>query len=86
MRGLGGILLNNEGKRFVNELDLRSKVVEKIYENSEKFPIYLLLNEKIANTFGPNFNFYWKVKGIFTEYNNLHELADKTGLNETALN
>eukprot|EP00828_Plagiopyla_frontata_P029655 TRINITY_DN383_c0_g1_i1.p1 TRINITY_DN383_c0_g1~~TRINITY_DN383_c0_g1_i1.p1 ORF type:complete len:402 (+),score=68.42 TRINITY_DN383_c0_g1_i1:505-1710(+) len=85
LRGLGGILLNNEGKRFVNELDLRSKVVDKIYENKEKFPIYLLVNEQIANTFGSNFNFYWKVKGIFTEYNNLTDLANKTGLNQTIL-
>ena len=48
LRGLGGILLNSEGERFVNELDLRSKVVDKIYENKDKFPIYLLLNEEIV--------------------------------------
>lgn len=86
LRGLGGLLLNKDGKRFVNELDLRSKVVERIYENKEKFPIYLLLNEKVVSSFGPNFNFYWKVKGIFTEYANLQELANKTGLNATAIN
>lgn len=44
LRGLGGILINSRGERFVDELDLRSKVVEKIYENKEKFPIYLLVN------------------------------------------
>lgn len=77
LRGLGGILINSRGERFVDELDLRSKVVEKIYENKEKFPIYLLVNQKVVEAFGINFEFYWKTMKIFTEYENIDKMAEK---------
>lgn len=38
LRGCGGILLNQSGKRFVNELATRDKVVEGILKNCGRFP------------------------------------------------
>jgi flavocytochrome c len=43
LRGVGGLLLDNTGKRFVDELQHRDYVTGKIWEN-KKFPIRLVLN------------------------------------------
>jgi len=43
LRGVGGLLLDNTGKRFVDELQHRDYVTGKIWEN-KKFPIRLILN------------------------------------------
>lgn len=48
LRGVGGILLDNEGNRFVDELQHRDFVTGKINENG-KFPIRLILNGKASN-------------------------------------
>ncbi|ETO25385.1 NADH-dependent fumarate reductase [Reticulomyxa filosa] len=71
LRGCGGILINNNGLRFVDELDLRSKVVDKEREQQKKSaissnersnePFRILLNEEAANKFGPNLGFYIKM-------------------------
>ncbi|KAF9476377.1 fumarate reductase [Pholiota conissans] len=43
LRGVGGLLLDNTGKRFVDELQHRDYVTGKIWEN-KKYPIRLVLN------------------------------------------
>jgi len=43
LRGVGGLLLDNTGKRFVDELQHRDYVTAKIWEN-KKYPIRLVLN------------------------------------------
>lgn len=43
LRGVGGLLLDNTGKRFVDELQTRDYVTGKIWENG-KYPIRLVLN------------------------------------------
>ncbi|PPQ96817.1 hypothetical protein CVT26_006218 [Gymnopilus dilepis] len=43
LRGVGGLLLDNSGKRFVDELQHRDYVTGKIWENG-KYPIRLVLN------------------------------------------
>lgn len=43
LRGVGGLLLDNTGKRFVDELQTRDFVTGKIWENG-KYPIRLVLN------------------------------------------
>jgi succinate dehydrogenase/fumarate reductase flavoprotein subunit len=47
LRGVGGILLDNTGKRFVDELQHRDYVTGKIWENG-KYPIRLVLNGKAS--------------------------------------
>ncbi|KAF8973192.1 fumarate reductase [Flammula alnicola] len=43
LRGVGGLLLDNTGKRFVDELQHRDYVTGKMWEN-KKYPIRLVLN------------------------------------------
>ncbi|KAK5087907.1 Osmotic growth protein [Lithohypha guttulata] len=51
LRGEGGILLNNEGKRFCDDLGHRDYVSGKMWEEKEKgkWPIRLVLNSKASN-------------------------------------
>lgn len=41
-----------------------------------KGPFKLVMNEESKNKFGPNFNFYFKVKGFFKRFENYEELAN----------
>lgn len=76
LRGAGGIMVNQKGVRFANELGRRDEVTKLIIENCEidekaKAHIaYLIMNDKTIDRFGwPAFNFYWKIKGFFTVRN-----------------
>ena len=83
LRGVGGILINQKGERFCNELGTRDYVTEKILNNCEKVPntfnidqyeAYLILNENSTIKFGPNIKFYIN-KGLFKKYNNFEDFA-----------
>ncbi|KAF2217570.1 hypothetical protein CERZMDRAFT_30603 [Cercospora zeae-maydis SCOH1-5] len=52
LRGEGGLLLNSKGERFVDELQHRDFVSNKMWEEKEKgnWPIRLCLNSKASNT------------------------------------
>lgn len=64
LRGVGGILVNEYGDRFCNELGTRDYVTNKIKENCKKqdtdildqYECFLLMNEEMAIEFGHNFN------------------------------
>jgi len=86
LRGSGGIMINNKGQRFVNELDLRSKVVEQMrsQQKMENIPFRLVMNEEMRNAFGPNMGFYIKF-GLFVQYENVKEMAEGTGIDEEVL-
>ena len=84
LRGVGGILVNQKGERFCNELGTRDYVTEKILNNCEKIPnnfnidqyeAYLILNENATIKFGPNIKFYIS-KGLFKKYNNFEDFAN----------
>ena len=51
LRGEGGLLLNNEGERFVDELEHRDFVSDRMWEQKKagKWPIRLVLNSKASN-------------------------------------
>jgi len=94
LRGVGGILINQNGERFCNELGTRDYVFEKIVLNCKKqntteidqYESYLLLNEEMANEFGMfSFNYYKNVKGFITEYANFSELANNISVNYSTL-
>ena len=57
LRGSGGILLNAQGDRFVNELSTRDRVVEAIRQQTGK-KAYLLLSKTGADMFGSFLYFY----------------------------
>jgi len=76
LRGVGGLLLNREGRRFVDELGRRDHVVEQI--RKQKAPIWLVLNGQAADKFGRNFDFYLK-KRLFTKFEDgFEEFAKRT--------
>ena len=57
LRGVGGILINEKGERFCNELGTRDYVTGKITENCQKqdnkkieqYESFLLMNQEMAN-------------------------------------
>jgi len=83
IRGSGALLLNAQGERFVNELDLRSKIVEA--ERKQTGPLRLLLNPQATETFGPGMKFYEKVKGFASRYDSLAGVAEAMGVDVSTL-
>ena len=93
LRGVGGILINENGERFCNELGTRDYVTQKILENCKKqntseidqYESYLLMNQDMANEFGNNFFYYKNVQGFISEHSNFSELAKNININYTKL-
>ncbi|KPI86887.1 putative NADH-dependent fumarate reductase [Leptomonas seymouri] len=93
LRGSGGILLNKQGERFVNELDLRSVVSQAIIAQDNVYPnsggsrfAYCVLNEAAAKLFGKNaLGFYWNRLGLFERVENFTALAKLIGCPEATL-
>ncbi|KAG0152203.1 hypothetical protein CROQUDRAFT_103179 [Cronartium quercuum f. sp. fusiforme G11] len=78
LRGVGGILLDNEGNRFVDELGHRDYVTGKMWENN-KFPIRLILNKDASE------EILWHCKhyvgrGLMKRFENAEELAKDMGI------
>nr|CCC93537.1 unnamed protein product [Trypanosoma congolense IL3000] len=93
LRGSGGILLNKQGRRFVNELDLRSVVSKAINAQKNEYPesdgcffAYCVLNEEASKLFGVNaLDFYGKRLGLFQRVESVEELAHLIGCDEAVL-
>ena len=93
LRGVGGILINENGERFCNELGTRDYVTKKIIENCKKqntreidqYESYLLMNQDMANEFGNNFYFYKNVQGFIIEHKNFSELAKDINIDYSKL-
>lgn len=93
LRGLGGLLLDATGNRFVNELGLRELVSAMIFENGFIYTntrdlkcAYLMLNDKAVDIFGRGaFEFYANKKHLFRTFSNATEMADELHMDSTAL-
>jgi flavocytochrome c len=93
LRGSGGVLLNGAGKRFVDELDLRSTVTAAIHAQGDVYPgsdgclfAHCVLNDAAADLFGRGMlGFYWKRIGLFRKADTVGELADLIGASEAAV-
>jgi len=73
---VGGLLLNREGKRFVDELGRRDHVVSEMRKQKE--PIWLVLNGQSVDKFGRHFDFFLK-KNLFTKFEDgFEEFARRT--------
>ena len=78
MRGVGGILLNESGTRFCNELGTRQYVVDKMKEqDTNRFII--LLNQLSADQVTSHLNHYIS-NNLFYKVQNLKELAAKLSI------
>jgi flavocytochrome c len=84
LRGVGGILLNSKGQRFVNELSTRDVVSSAILTLPEQ-SAYLLLGSKAATAFGPALGFYAS-KGLVKKCSNVDEAAEELGASSAELN
>eukprot|EP01025_Chloroclados_australasicus_P054528 TRINITY_DN6466_c0_g2_i3.p1 TRINITY_DN6466_c0_g2~~TRINITY_DN6466_c0_g2_i3.p1 ORF type:complete len:456 (-),score=86.94 TRINITY_DN6466_c0_g2_i3:299-1666(-) len=62
LRGCGAIILNSNGKRFVDELQLRVNVTRAILEQQGP-NIWMILSEEGSQKFGSNMGFY-EYKGL----------------------
>ncbi|TBU41302.1 Flavocytochrome c [Dichomitus squalens] len=83
LRGVGGLLLDGTGQRFVDELQHRDYVTGKIWENG-KYPIRLVLNGAASK------EIEWHVKhyvgrGLMKRYESGEALAKDIGISPAAL-
>ena len=86
LRGEGGLLLNNEGQRFSDELGHRDYVSGLMWEEKEKkrWPIRLVLNSKASNVLDFHTRHY-SGRGLMKKMTG-KELAKDIGCGEEALN
>ena len=75
LRGIGGILLNEHGKRFCNELGLRDYVSEEIMKNCKDSIAFMILGGRSSELFGVNYDFY-VAKGFIRKFDTLKELCE----------
>ncbi|KAF8995478.1 fumarate reductase [Cyathus striatus] len=78
LRGVGGLLLDNTGKRFVDELQHRDYVTGKIWENG-KYPIRLVLNGKASKEIEWHCKHYVG-RGLMKRFDSGEALAKEFGL------
>ncbi|KAF4620270.1 hypothetical protein D9613_000339 [Agrocybe pediades] len=78
LRGVGGLLLDNTGKRFVDELQHRDYVTGKIWENG-KFPIRLVLNGPASKEIEWHCKHYVG-RGLMKRFDSGEALAKEFGL------
>lgn len=70
LRGIGGLLINNRGERFVDELDTRDNVSAKVIAEQERTnggQIYLIVPGEIADKEIPTHLKFYAFKKLLTE-------------------
>ena len=93
LRGVGGILINQKGERFCNELGTRDYVSQKIIENCEiakdntitQYESFMLINQKAIDVYGGKVDFYIK-KGYLRKYDTIKTFTEKMGLDKYYVN
>jgi succinate dehydrogenase/fumarate reductase flavoprotein subunit len=83
LRGVGGLLLDNTGKRFVDELQHRDYVTGKMWEN-KKYPIRLVLNGQASSEIEWHCKHYVG-RGLMKKFESGDALAKEMGLDASVL-
>ncbi|KAI0823323.1 fumarate reductase [Trametes gibbosa] len=83
LRGVGGLLLDNTGSRFVDELQHRDYVTGKMWENG-KYPIRLVLNGEASKEIEWHCKHYVG-RGLMKRFENGEALAKEMGLKPEVL-
>ncbi|EIW82562.1 Flavocytochrome c [Coniophora puteana RWD-64-598 SS2] len=83
LRGVGGLLLDNNGDRFVDELQHRDFVTGKIWENG-KYPIRLILNGQASSEIEWHCKHYVG-RGLMKRFDNGDALAKEIGISPAKL-
>jgi succinate dehydrogenase/fumarate reductase flavoprotein subunit len=89
LRGVGGILINQKGQRFCNELGTRDYVSQKIIENCEiaksntitQYESFMLINQKAIDVYGGKVDFYIQ-KGYLRKYESFKVFAEKMNISK----
>jgi len=74
LRSIGGILLNEQGKRFCNELQMRDNVSQEILTHCKDKKAIMLLGHRSLEGSDLNFDFYLK-KGLIKQFDTLEDLC-----------
>ncbi|RSH92155.1 hypothetical protein EHS25_008570 [Saitozyma podzolica] len=83
LRGVGGLLIDSTGNRFVDELQHRDFVTGKMWENN-KFPVRLVLNSTSSKEIEWHCKHYVG-RGLMKRFNNGNELAKEIGVSPEVL-
>lgn len=83
LRGLGGILVDANGHRFVNELSTRLELSKSILSLRTK-SAYLILDADAAARVGPAIRFYMD-KNLLHQCSGLHDVAEWIGVSRDVL-
>lgn len=79
VRGDGAILVNRDGKRFINELETRDTVSQAILSQEGK-TAFLIFDQQVVDTASAIQKY--KDAGLLTEADSLKELAQKLDIND----
>jgi flavocytochrome c len=82
LRGVGGVLIDREGKRFANELGRRDYVTGRMWKN--KPPFRLCLNSKASKEIHWHVEHY-KGRGVMKYYASGRDLAKEMGIPEKVI-
>merc|ERR1719214_484716 len=82
LRGVGGVLIDREGKRFANELGRRDYVTGRMWKN--KPPFRLCLNSKASKEIHWHCEHY-RGRGVMKGYDSGRDLAKEMGIPESVL-
>lgn len=89
MRGVGGILLNEAGQRFCNELGTRDYVTEQIKKHGMKvgtqIEAFMVISEEGKLEYGKIFEFYVS-KGFLSYYKNWEDFCKKMEIDKNETN
>ncbi|KAE8210755.1 hypothetical protein CF327_g5410 [Tilletia walkeri] len=83
LRGVGGLLLDNEGDRFADELGHRDYVTGRMWDNN-KFPVRLILNSKSGKEIEWHCKHYVG-RGLMKHFDSGAALAKEMGISEDKL-
>lgn len=83
LRGVGGLLLDNEGNRFADELGHRDYVTGRMWENN-KFPVRLILNGAASKEIEWHCKHY-EGRGLMKHFASGQDLAKEMGISEDKL-
>ena len=89
LRGVGGILINQKGERFCNQLGTRDYVSQKIIRNCEmakdntitQYESFMLINQKAIDVYGGKVDFYIK-KGYLRKFDSIKLFSVKMGISK----
>ncbi|KAI8900298.1 FAD binding domain-containing protein [Globomyces pollinis-pini] len=88
LRAYGGILLNQQGKRFVNELGTRDVVSRAIIDEChdlDHIKVWLLLTEEMGNDFGNGSMKFYQGRKLVMRMDTIHELAEFIDVDQNLL-